>query len=73
MVGKALAQTAQARDHNNIVEKWMNEAVNMYKDEMAKVGTEKKLGLKKVCKVMTERCWAENHVHIQLDKETLQR
>ena len=70
MTGRFLSQTAKARQHNDTTEKWMERAVNLYKDENGD-GTGKKLGLKTVCSIFTEQCWAEDHVQIYLDKETL--
>ena len=73
MPGQAKSKTTQARDHNDMVGKWMTQAVEMYRDKQAKGDGETKLGLKKVCQVMQVRCWEENHVQINLDKETLRR
>jgi hypothetical protein len=73
MTGQAKSNTAQARDHNDMLEKWMAQAVEMYRDEQAKGNGEKKLGLKKVCEAMQTRCWEADHVQINLDKETLRR
>jgi hypothetical protein len=72
-LGQAKSKTAQARDHNDMLEKWMAQAVEMYRDEQAKGDGEKKLGLKKVCEAMQARCWEADHVQINLDKETLRR
>jgi hypothetical protein len=64
MPGQAKSKTTHARDHNDMVEKWMTRAVEMYRDEQAKDDGEKKIGLKKVCQIMQVRCWEENHVTV---------
>ena len=46
MTGRSLSQTAKARQHNDTTEKWMERAVNLYKDENGD-GTGKKLRLKR--------------------------
>jgi hypothetical protein len=46
MTGRALSQAAKARQHNKTTEKWMERAVNLYRDENGD-STGKKLGLKK--------------------------
>jgi hypothetical protein len=33
MTGRSLSQTAKARQHNDATEKWMERAVDLYKDE----------------------------------------
>jgi hypothetical protein len=45
MTGQAKSKTTQARDHNDMVEKWMTQAVEKYRDEQAKGDGETKLGL----------------------------
>jgi hypothetical protein len=45
MIGQARSKTTQARDHNDMVEKWMTQAVKMYRDEQAKGNGETNLKL----------------------------
>jgi hypothetical protein len=54
MTGQTKSKTTQIRDYNDTGEKWMAQAVEMYRDEQAKGDKEKKLGLKKVCEASSQ-------------------
>ncbi|KAF5378761.1 hypothetical protein D9615_006952 [Tricholomella constricta] len=73
MGGRAKPEDEKRRIFVEIQDKWMDKAVEVYKEEQKKLPGEKRLGLRGVCKLMEERCWKEDKTQISLDKSTLTR
>ncbi|PPR07726.1 hypothetical protein CVT26_003719 [Gymnopilus dilepis] len=73
MPGRAKPDDQKQREYVEIQDKWMEEAVNVYREEQEKEAGQKRLGLRAVCEIMEDRCWETDKKVISLDKSTLTR
>lgn len=73
MPNKAKSLDKKRRVFNELKDKWMLRAVNLYKEQDEKPAGEKRLGLHQICKIMNEEAWKEENTHLGLDKQTLFR
>ena len=87
MPGRAQSQTSKRQEFIQTKDKWMDQAVDMYRrlngeaaasannntGEGGDVEGPKSKGLRAVCEYLEERCWEEDEMRITLDKTTLKR